>query len=65
MSKQNEKRNPEPFVRQNLSDGDSSPRLTVAGKKEFVEPNITTPVDVLEATTFFQGTDSGGTGSPE
>lgn len=39
----------------------SSPEM-VAGKKEFVEPVVFTPVDVLEATTFFQGTDSGGTG---
>lgn len=29
-------------------------------KKKFVTPEISVPVDVLEATTFFQGTDSGG-----
>lgn len=29
-------------------------------KKNFVTPEISVPVDVLEATTFFQGTDSGG-----
>jgi hypothetical protein len=29
------------------------------GKKVFVEPEVTFPVDVLEATTFFQLTDSG------
>lgn len=28
-------------------------------KKEFVVPEISVPVDVLEATTFFQLTDSG------
>ncbi len=28
-------------------------------KKEFVEPEVSFPVDVLEATTFFQITDSG------
>ena len=33
-----------------------------AGKKAFVEPAICQPVDVLEATTFFQVADSGGTG---
>jgi len=33
-----------------------------AGKKTFVEPAICQPVDVLEATTFFQVADSGGTG---
>lgn len=31
-------------------------------KKAFVEPAISSPVDVLEATTFFQVVDSGGTG---
>lgn len=30
-------------------------------KKVFVEPEISVPVDVLEATTFFQDTGSGGT----
>jgi hypothetical protein len=33
-----------------------------AEKKTFVEPVISQPVDVLEATTFFQVADSGGTG---
>ena len=36
-------------------------RETVASKKEFVEPEVSFPVDVLEATTFFQLTDSGTT----
>jgi hypothetical protein len=31
-------------------------------KRTFVEPAISQPVDVLEATTFFQVADSGGTG---
>jgi hypothetical protein len=31
-------------------------------RKPFVEPSISSPVDVLEATTFFQAVDSGGTG---
>ena len=30
-------------------------------KKAFIEPEISQPVDVLEATTFFQLTDSGAT----
>ena len=30
-------------------------------RKPFVEPEVTFPVDVLEATTFFQLTDSGVT----
>jgi hypothetical protein len=33
-----------------------------AAKKPFVEPQISQPVDVLEATTYFQVVDSGGTG---
>lgn len=31
------------------------------GKKAFVEPSISVPVDVLEATTFFQIATSGAT----
>jgi len=31
------------------------------GKKPFVEPAISVPVDVLEATTFFQAATSGAT----
>ncbi len=31
-------------------------------RKTFVEPVISHPVDVLEATTFFQVVESGGTG---
>jgi hypothetical protein len=31
------------------------------GKKAFVEPAISVPVDVLEATTFFQAATSGAT----
>lgn len=31
------------------------------GKKPFVEPAISVPVDVLEATTFFQAATSGPT----
>ena len=33
-----------------------------SSKRQFVEPEISQPVDVLEATTFFQAVDSGGTG---
>ena len=32
-----------------------------AAKKVFVEPEVSFPIDVLEATTFFQLTDSGST----
>jgi hypothetical protein len=34
----------------------------VPARKAFVEPKVSSPVDVLEATTFFQTVDSGGTG---
>jgi len=30
-------------------------------KRKFVEPEISQPVDVLEATSFFQAVDSGAT----
>ena len=30
-----------------------------SSKRKFVEPEISQPVDVLEATTFFQAIDSG------
>lgn len=30
-------------------------------KKTFVEPELSVPVDVLEATTFFQAADTGAT----
>lgn len=33
----------------------------LTGKRKFVEPEISQPVDVLEATTFFQALDSGST----
>jgi hypothetical protein len=33
----------------------------IDGKKPFVEPAISVPVDVLEATTFFQSATSGAT----
>jgi hypothetical protein len=32
-----------------------------AAKKPFVVPTISVPVDVLEATTFFQAVESGST----
>jgi hypothetical protein len=38
------------------------PQRPATAKKTFVEPAISQPVDVLEATTFFQVVDSGGTG---
>jgi hypothetical protein len=37
------------------------PAEAAACKKAFVEPEVSFPIDVLEATTFFQLTDSGVT----
>ena len=38
---------------------EASPSKAPGPKKPFVEPEVSFPIDVLEATTFFQGTDSG------
>jgi hypothetical protein len=46
----------------NQHDETPAPERPAAAKKPFVEPAISQPVDVLEATTFFQTVDSGGTG---
>ncbi|HET6976896.1 MAG TPA: hypothetical protein VFI24_11265 [Pyrinomonadaceae bacterium] len=51
MAKQNEIINEE--------NGKVSGELEI--KKVFVEPTISVPVDVLEATTFFQSATSGAT----
>jgi hypothetical protein len=46
----------------NTSEGQSdSTDANKPAKKKFVSPEISVPVDVLEATTFFQITDSGVT----
>jgi hypothetical protein len=38
-----------------------TPERPAEQKKTFVEPAVSFPIDVLEATTFFQLTDSGPT----
>lgn len=58
MSNQNEFVIPEQFVEQ---EAEHDSRATEVGKKAFVEPEISSPVDVLEATTFFQSATSGAT----
>jgi hypothetical protein len=58
LSKQNE------IINEELADLQSENAVTGErrkGKKEFVEPAISVPVDVLEATTFFQASTSGPT----
>ena len=46
---------------ENLAEQIDARIFTEAGKRGFVEPEISVPVDVLEATTFFQGVTSGVT----
>jgi hypothetical protein len=40
-------------------EGAGRPSAWASEKKKFVEPEVSFPVDVLEATTFFQAADSG------
>ena len=56
MAKQNEIIDEEPGALNNQNGG-----VNGEGKKLFVEPSISVPVDVLEATTFFQAATSGAT----
>ena len=43
---------------------EAAQEAAAAGKRAFVEPEVSFPVDVLEATTFFQSTESGATNPP-
>jgi hypothetical protein len=45
----------------NLDTQKDSPAKQDPPKKQFITPEISVPVDVLEATTFFQIADSGAT----
>ena len=56
MAKQNEIRNEEKAGLQTEGIGKE-----LTDRKPFVEPAISVPVDVLEATTFFQVATSGAT----
>ncbi len=53
LAKQNE------IINEEIVTGVSGERSEI--KKAFVEPTISVPVDVLEATTFFQAASSGAT----
>jgi hypothetical protein len=58
LAKQNE------IINEEITGGHSGSGVTGEineSKKAFVEPAISVPVDVLEATTFFQGATSGAT----
>jgi hypothetical protein len=54
LAKQNEILNEELVLNNQSATGGNG-----EGKKAFVEPTISIPVDVLEATTFFQSATSG------
>jgi hypothetical protein len=43
------------------SESTSQFEVVPTAKKKFVEPELSSPVDVLEATTFFQAATSGTT----
>lgn len=60
MIKSTEIPNAEQFSEVQGQKGTPAPE-SAEGKKTFVEPEVSYPIDVLEATTFFQGTDSGAT----
>lgn len=40
---------------------DGEPTPSLKARRQFVEPEVSSPVDVLEATTFFIITDSSST----
>ena len=42
-----------------ICDSQSEPERSESNRKKFVPPEVSLPMDVLEATTFFQVTDSG------
>jgi len=51
-------------VKENIgSESETTSQFEVVptAKKKFVEPELSSPVDVLEATTFFQAATSGAT----
>ncbi|HYE14962.1 MAG TPA: hypothetical protein VD968_11020 [Pyrinomonadaceae bacterium] len=58
MSNKTEILNAEQLTEVKAREG-STAAATGDAKKKFTEPEVSFPIDVLEATTFFQGTDSG------
>ncbi|HEV7701080.1 MAG TPA: hypothetical protein VGO43_12685 [Pyrinomonadaceae bacterium] len=61
MIKQNERREASHNVEPADSHKSALPLTKSTPKKQFIEPEISVPVDVLEATTFFQAVTSGAT----
>jgi hypothetical protein len=60
LSAKTDKLNPAPVIRVNEPEGITSDGAELS-RKTFVEPEVSFPIDVLEATTFFQFTESGVT----
>jgi hypothetical protein len=60
LEKQYEPFGADQFTGDERGAGVSKPAATF--KREFIEPVVSFPVDVLESTTFFQVIDSGVTG---
>ena len=60
MSAKTENLIPVQFSRVEETEGHPT-EVAATSKKVFVEPEVSFPVDVLEATTFFQFTESGAT----
>lgn len=60
MNTKSERLTPAQFAQVNEVE-EVRPAERAADKKTFIEPEVSFPIDVLEATTFFQLTDSGST----
>jgi hypothetical protein len=60
LSAKTENLNPAPLTQVNEPEGSRVDGVNPS-RKTFVEPEVSFPVDVLEATTFFQFTESGVT----
>jgi hypothetical protein len=51
----------EPRTLEHVERIEDAPQTSSPEKKPFVEPNISAPINVFDATTFFlQGTEGGG-----
>jgi len=59
LAKQNNYSLQENALNQNEANANAESLSTA--KKQFIEPELSMPVDVLEATTFFQAVSSGAT----
>ncbi len=57
MNTKNELPSPEHLTERAEARENSTPEAVE--RKRFVEPEVSAPIDVLEATTFFQGATSG------